>query len=166
MTEYVYHVDEDDNVIGSVARDEADDKILRYRTTSVMVFNPKGKLLVTKRSAQKKKFPGYFELKISGGVDYGETYEEAAKRELREEVGIQADKLEFLFKINVENSYEKLFVVIFKYVYDGLIRIQKSEIDEYKWLSPVYVDNLITNENVDPGSIMDWEKYNETCLRI
>jgi 8-oxo-dGTP pyrophosphatase MutT (NUDIX family) len=55
-----------------------------------------GKILLVKHSYQKYWFfPG-------GGVKWGETYEETARREMKEEAGAQGGELTFL---GVYNSY-------------------------------------------------------------
>ena len=56
----------------------------------VLVINPQKQVLLEERLDD-----GYFDFP-GGGIDLGESAEEAAKRELLEETGLFADELEFL----------------------------------------------------------------------
>lgn len=55
----------------------------------VCIFNRRGELLLQQRSAQKKSYPGYWDVSAAGGVRAGETGREAAMRETREELGLE-----------------------------------------------------------------------------
>lgn len=55
------------------------------------------KVLVQKRCEDKDSFPGCFDCSSAGHVDAGETFEEAALRELKEELGISATQAELRF---------------------------------------------------------------------
>ena len=54
----------------------------------VCVFNRSGALLIQQRSAEKKSYPGYWDVSAAGAVRSGETGREAAVREAREELGL------------------------------------------------------------------------------
>lgn len=52
------------------------------------IFNRAGELLIQQRSAQKKLYPGYWDVSAAGGVRVGETGRDCAVRETREELGL------------------------------------------------------------------------------
>jgi isopentenyldiphosphate isomerase len=54
----------------------------------VLLFNTGGELYVTRRSPRKDVYPSLCDVVTSGVVSAGESYEETAERELKEEVGI------------------------------------------------------------------------------
>jgi len=88
MEELVDVVDEHDNVVGQTTRKDAQQKGTRHRGVAVMIVNDNGDLLVQKRGMNQKLAPGVFDTSSAGGVSAGESYEEAAVRELKEELGI------------------------------------------------------------------------------
>ncbi|MCX6708281.1 MAG: NUDIX domain-containing protein [Candidatus Woesearchaeota archaeon] len=81
-------VDAHDNVVGKAKREEAHRKGLLHRVVFVMLFDADGRLYVQQRSLKKDLYPGFFEGSLSGHVLSGESYMEAAERELHEELGV------------------------------------------------------------------------------
>jgi mutator protein MutT len=62
-------------------------------SVGALIINDNGEVFLTKRSQNAKNERGHFEAP-GGGVEYGETLEEAVRREMREEHGIEIDILE------------------------------------------------------------------------
>ena len=83
MEEILDKVDERDNLIGTTTKDEAHKLGYAHRVAAVFVFNDEGKLLV-----QLRKKDGLLDHSAAGHIDLGEGYDEAARRELKEELGI------------------------------------------------------------------------------
>lgn len=55
----------------------------------VALVNPAGEIYIQHRSAAKRLWPDRKTISVSGHVDPGETFEQAAVREVREELGIE-----------------------------------------------------------------------------
>tara|TARA_Y100000310_G_C20578480_1_gene761729 strand:+ start:168 stop:674 length:507 start_codon:yes stop_codon:yes gene_type:complete len=127
-------VDENDKVIDTVPRSEMRVKNLRYRISFFLVFNTKGELLICKRSKTKDIFPGLYEIP-GGTLSSGETYEENARREMEEELGIINPNLEYLFTQNYEDAATKHISKIFKCIFDGEIKAQKEEVESCFFIS-------------------------------
>jgi mutator protein MutT len=62
-------------------------------SVGAMIFNGKGELFLTKRGKLAKNERGCWE-NPGGGVEFGETLEEAVRREIREEYGIEISIIE------------------------------------------------------------------------
>ena len=110
-------VDAHDNVVGKEKRDVAHEKGLLHRVVHVMLFDPDGRLYVQQRSQKKDLYPGYWEGSLSGHVLSGESYKEAAERELHEELGVCVsrkhlkDIVLFGFNDGEDRALVRLFVV-------------------------------------------------------
>jgi 8-oxo-dGTP diphosphatase len=59
------------------------------------IFDKEGRLFITKRGKKAKNEQGKWEIP-GGSVELGETFEEAVKREIREELGVKIAVLEIL----------------------------------------------------------------------
>ncbi len=103
-----------------------------------VIQRPDGKYLITKRAADKAWAPGWWE--VSGGaVIAGETSEEAVKREILEETGLDVTNAEggFLFSYHRENPGEgdNYFVDVYKYHMDFTeedIKLQTEETNAFQ----------------------------------
>src|SRR3989344_6886437 len=88
-------VDQNDKIIGYKTRKDChSNKSLTHRGTGIVIFNDKGEILIQKRSTTKDTDPGYLSTSASGHLQKGETYKDAAEREMFEEIGIKT-KLTF-----------------------------------------------------------------------
>lgn len=88
-------VNENDQVIGIINRLEFIEKKLKYtRVVLAFIINQEGKLAILRRTADKSCSPLHLSI-VGGGVQSGETYERAAKREIAEEAGIIVDDHSF-----------------------------------------------------------------------
>ncbi len=129
-------VDPDDNVLGYKTRQEChSDKKLIHRSTSVVIYNKKGEILLQKRSKTKDLFPGYFTTSASGHVGKGESYEDAARREMMEEIGVDVP-LTFVSKMLLEMNNETEIDALFSASYDGPFKINKKEVNNVSFISP------------------------------
>ncbi|HOI18957.1 MAG TPA: NUDIX hydrolase [Candidatus Woesearchaeota archaeon] len=59
-----------------------------------IIINSDGKILLIKRSLKSKNYPGYWGL-VGGWMQWGETVEDALKREAKEEIGCEIDVIRF-----------------------------------------------------------------------
>lgn len=81
-------VDWDDREVGIAPRHEIHEKGMIHRAVHVVLIDVRGMILLQKRSLIKDRFPGWWDISVGGHVNPGETYLEAAVREIHEEMGI------------------------------------------------------------------------------
>ena len=135
MDEFFYVVDEDDNVIGKASREDChSNRKLIHRSVYVFVLNNKGEIFIQRRSMKKDLYPGFYTASATGHVNYGENYDEAAERELREELGIEAP-LRRLGRVKSFSETEREISMIYVCRYDGPIRFNRKEISEGFYMS-------------------------------
>ncbi|WP_232838785.1 NUDIX domain-containing protein [Streptomyces geranii] len=83
-------VDDQDRGLGvAVPRRQAIREGWLHRVAVTVCRDECGRMLVHRRSEQLSRFPGFYEVMVGGAVGVGESYEQAAARELAEELGIR-----------------------------------------------------------------------------
>ena len=123
-------VDEAGLVIGKATRKECHSGTkLLHPVVHLHVFNNVGELYLQKRSLRKDIQPGKWDTAVGGHIDYGETVEEALRREVREELGITDFVPEFLKSYIFESAIEKELVNAFRTTYNGTITPDPSELE-------------------------------------
>ena len=91
-------VDEEGTVIGQATRGECHNgSRLLHAVVHLHVFNAQGDVYLQKRPEWKDIQPGKWDTAVGGHIDYGETPEEALRREVREETGliVEPEDLEY-----------------------------------------------------------------------
>jgi isopentenyldiphosphate isomerase len=128
--------DDDSIVIGPVARRLVHgNPSLIHRSVHVLVLSPDGRLLLQKRSLRKDTQPGKWDTSVGGHVGFGQDYEEAARWEAAEELGLELGELVYLYPSRIRNAVESENIRTFLHVSDGPFRPEPGEIDELRWWS-------------------------------
>lgn len=99
--EYLDIVDENGEPTGGIVeRKEAHRQGIRHRTAHVWLArfrNGRPQLLLQKRSAIKDSFPGCWDISSAGHIPAGSDWLASAVRELKEELGVDADESELIW---------------------------------------------------------------------
>lgn len=111
--ELVDIVDARDRPLLVMPLSEAHRQGLFHRSVMVLVYDPDGRLYLQKRGPQKSLYPGRFDLSATGHVRAGEAREEAAARELFEELGLPAPTLTLLDAVPASRETAFEFVTLF-----------------------------------------------------
>ncbi len=156
--ELVDVVDERNAKVRVATRRELRAGDLWHRCTYVIVMNASGELYVHRRTDTKDVYPGYFDL-CAGGVNAaGESYEDCARRELEEELGVDADPT-FRFHHRYEGPSGRVWGAAFDVVWDGPIRWQASEVAWGAFVPPDALDAMIERERFCPDGLEVFERW-------
>lgn len=112
-----------------------------------LIRNPEGKILVTRRSLDKKWAAGSWEIP-GGGAHKGETSFDAVKREVAEETGIhiEEEKSKVIYSYRNDDEHgDNYFTDI--YMCDASfgiedVTIQETEVIDVKLVAPAEIDRL------------------------
>lgn len=102
--------------------------------TIVAVFIQNGKLLMNQRDESRKLYAGYL-MCPSGHIENNETFEEALRREMKEELGIEIHESKFLFTIDDTDPFSGLGFrhnFMLAESYEG--KIEKSKEGDLIWM--------------------------------
>lgn len=134
-------VDESDQPLRAGTKQEAWQNGLRHRIVRIMVDDGDGNILLPKRAATKSPYPGHWDSSAAGHVDAGETYEQAALRELEEELSLTGYVLTEVSYYPTQgvtegkklNRFNKLYTTTIPH--DAMLRLQPEEVAEAKWFA-------------------------------
>lgn len=153
-------VDAQDQVIGQATRGVVHREGLLHRAVHLLVRNPHGELFLQQRSLSKDKHPGVWDSSASGHVDAGEDYDTAARRELREELGLQdapiPQRLRYLEACG-ETGQE--FVWIYHLDHAGPFALHPGEIRGGGWFTDATIDawTALRAEDFAPAFVYLWK---------
>ncbi len=137
--ELVVLVNENDEKIGLMPKQEAHEKGLLHRAFSVFVFNSKNQLMLQQRAWHKYHSPGLWTNTCCSHQRDGETSVDAGKRRLMEEMGFSTDLREtttFIYKAPFDNGlteHELDHILIGNY--EGSPNLNPDEVAAWKWMS-------------------------------
>jgi isopentenyl-diphosphate delta-isomerase type 1 len=164
MTEMFDVVDENDKVIDRKSREEChSDPSLIHRSAAVMIFNKEEKMFLQKRSQTKDLYPGCWQVSAAGHLDPGESYDDAANRELKEELGVDTE-LKQVTKFLKKAEKETEIVVSFVGFHDGPFKLAEDEVVGGEFLGLEDIEKMVSKspENFTPTSVIVIKKIGET----
>jgi nucleoside triphosphatase len=126
-----------------------------HRTIVVgLVWNKGGKLLLCKMDSERGVFPGEWGLP-GGGIEPGEQMEDALRRELREELGVEVRDIRPAFfkdslrEKTLPNGSKITVYMIFLLFHCKALSDQlqlNEEFTEYRWVNAEEIQGLELNE--------------------
>jgi len=160
MPELCDIVTEENIVVGHRARSDCHgNPELIHRAVHILVFNSDWQLLLQKRSLSKEVQPGRWDSSVGGHVEAGENYLAAARREMKEELGLSELPLTLLYPSKIRNSFESENVMTFLARYDGAVDFSAEEIAEVRYWTPEEIDQVIGKEILTPNFEEEWGRW-------
>ncbi len=141
-------VNENDEVIGKIKENEQKNiRPNQLRFINILIFNNENKILVPKRSSNRKIFPNCYDFSVGGHVNSGENYEQAAYRELEEELGIKNVGLNKIAYFNPYISESNTFQKVYTLNYDkAIINYDKDGIEDIFYFTKEEIKELMNNK--------------------
>lgn len=155
-------VDDSDDIIGSATREKlhSGGKLI-HRAVHILVIDDKDRILVSKRSKNKDLYKGLYNSSASGHVDLGESYLEAAERELSEELPNVKGKLEYMSNLLVETVSEREYSTIYICWYQGQVEFNEDEVESVEFMSQEKIKELNKKGFISPVFNQILNEYNK-----
>ena len=125
--ELVDVVDADGRVVANVTRREMRARRLPHRSVYLLVFDRAGRLFVHLRTPEKDVYPSHWDVAIGGVLAAGESFDVGARREAREELGVDVAP-EALFPLRWTDATNEVHGMVYRASHDGPFRLQPEEI--------------------------------------
>ncbi len=153
-------VDPEDRELGFLSKEECHRGTgILHRAFSVFLFNREGATLLQQRSAAKPLWPLYWSNSCCSHPRRGETVEAAARRRLREELGMRCE-LDFLYKFEYQAVFgdvgaEHELCWVFTGLAEGTPVADPGEIAAWRYVMP---DALTAEIAAAPQTFTPWMK--------
>lgn len=117
----------------------------------VCIFNSKGQMLIQQRQKDKEGWPNYWDVTVGGSALYGENPQEAAMREVAEEIGLKIDLTDLrpAFTVNFDQGFDDTFLVQMDVDLAQLI-LQKEEVQSVRWATQKDIHQMIQDGSFIP----------------
>lgn len=147
-------------VVGCATRGECHSgSHLLHPVVHLHVFNSKGEVYLQKRPDWKDIQPGKWDTAVGGHIDYGETPEEALKREVGEELGITDFEAEKIGMYVFDSKRESELVYVHRTVYDGAIRPSEDELDGGRFWTLDEIREAMGKQILTPNFESEFERF-------
>jgi isopentenyldiphosphate isomerase len=156
--ELVNVIDAHGRTVGTVTRGEMRGKRLLHRCVYILLFNRHGELFVHLRTATKDVYPSHWDVTVGGVLAAGESFDEGARRELAEELGVQAE-LQPLFPFRYEDAASQVHAMVYRAVHEGVFRLQAEEIVRGEFVPIQEVLRRVERDRFCPDGIAVLEEY-------
>jgi isopentenyldiphosphate isomerase len=141
-----------------LSRDEIIDQHLIHKAGLVIIKDKTGRFLISQRSEKKKVYPLLWCFGAGGGVRADESFEEGAKRELKEELGI-SPPIKFLCDWEYNSKEIQYIAKVYIAEYKGKITIDPEEIIQTLWVTKEELNKFIEEKLLSPDNIIFYQKH-------
>jgi isopentenyl-diphosphate delta-isomerase len=155
--EYVVLVDDQDNAIGKMEKQQAHVEGVLHRAFSIFIFNSEKKLLLQKRASSKYHCGGLWTNTCCSHPRENENIKDAAIRRLQEEMGMHCQLqpiFSFVYRAEFENGLtEYEFDHVFFGESDQTPELNLEEVEDFRYVG---IEQLQTEITENPAHFTPW----------
>ena len=131
---------------------------LRHLVSEILVRHVDGDYLLMQRDPRKPNYGGYFEATAGGSALKGEDADFCAKRELREETGIESGELTRIGHFVSANTIYECYLCVTDCPKDT-VKLQEGETVSYKWVSEGEFADFVNSSDMIDVQYQRYEPY-------
>lgn len=135
-------VDDQDRVLSQAPRSHVLRDYHIHRAVMFFVFDAEDQVLVNQRSELKELYPGYWSIAFGGHVLAGESYDDAVRREIKEETGVDAPA-RLLTSFQKRTGDERENVKVYAVVAETEPVLFPAEIAQGRFMSLAEINEMI-----------------------
>jgi 16S rRNA (adenine1518-N6/adenine1519-N6)-dimethyltransferase len=153
-------VDKNDRILRYAHRSEAHGNNFRHRAVHILISNEAGEVYLQQRSRWKDRHPLKWDSSAAGHVTGEETYDETARRELEEELGVNVP-LERILKLSASQRADQEFIWFYRGAVSGNLKPNPAEIERGAFFPLEIIDTWVAGrpEDFAPGFLKCWKIY-------
>ncbi len=155
--EYLPVIDEKGNFIKKETRKNVHNGSKLLHPVVHLHFIVDNKILLQKRSKNKKIMPGKWDTSVGGHVSFGESIEESLLRETSEEVGVRNFNYKFFKQYIWESDIEREMVFSFICFDNKDFACSKTEIEECKFWSKKEIEKNRDKKIFTPNFLIEFD---------
>lgn len=117
----------------------------------VCIFNKDGQMLIQQRQPFKDGWANMWDITVGGSATVGDTSQQAAMRELEEEIGLKLDLSHIRphLTVNFDEGFDDIYLVEAEVDLDSLT-LQESEVQAVQWADEATILDMIRSGEFIP----------------
>lgn len=161
--------------IAAVAKDVAHDGDgVLHRAFSAFVADADGRVLLQRRSALKRLWPGFWSNSFCSHPRWGESTRDAALRRAPEELGFRLHAIEHLYDftyfaryLDVGAEHEVCSVYLARVMERPTVQLVPGEVSDWRWCSLDEIDQQIPSgaDAFTPWFLLEWPAVRSAMRR-
>src|SRR4030095_5302026 len=160
-------VDKNDRILRDASRSQVHANNLLHRAVHILIFNPAGEVYLQQRSRWEDRHTLKWDSSAAGHVGATESYDETARRELKEELGIGVP-LRKISKLSASERTDQEFIWLYRGEVADNLSPNRTEIETGAFFPETVIDGWTAArpEDFAPGFIECWKVYRQkNCHR-
>jgi 16S rRNA (adenine1518-N6/adenine1519-N6)-dimethyltransferase len=153
-------VDKNDRILRDASRSQVHANNLRHRAVHILILNPAGEVYLQQRSRWKDRHPLKWDSSAAGHVTATERYDETARRELKEELGVSVP-LKKISKLPPSELTDHEFIWLYWGESAANFSPNRTEIETGAFFPATIVDGWVAArpEEFAPAFIECWKLF-------
>lgn len=151
--EEVDEVDAEDRFVRRTTRSRVRRENLWHRCVWIFVCRGDGRLFIHQRTATKDVYPAFWDVAAGGVLGAGEDYDDAARREVGEELGVRSPVDGPLARVCHEDADNRVVGRVYMCRFDGEPVLQAEEVQRGAWVTAAELAEAIATRDFCPDGL-------------